>query len=159
MALVQANLSTELQNIADSTDEPTARTAMAGAFDGYMSLALSNGIPMNGAISTAATAAMDAALVGMSASGAGAAAIQTGVVAYWAALNVPGAFGASVTPTVPPGGLAGLGAALSTVFAANIAARLDKAPACDAIAAVWHPLMLGGLATFVLPPPTTFPIL
>ncbi len=157
MPLVQATLSTNLQNIADSTDEPTARTAMAGAFGGYMAAAQSNGIPLNPGVEATARAAMDAALVGMSAPGAGAAAVQIGVVAYWTALNVPGAFGVSIAPTVPPAGLAGLSAALATVFAANIASRLDKAPACDAIAAVWHPLMLGGLATF--PGPVTFPIL
>ena len=159
MALVQSNLSTQLQNIADATSEPPARAAFADAFSSYMLDATSNGAPLVPAIATAAEAAMEVALTGMSASGAASAAIQAGVIAYWAALNVPGAFGASVTPTVPPTGLAGLGAALSAVFATNIASRLDKAPACDAIAAVWHPLMLGGLATFLTPPPVTFPIL
>jgi hypothetical protein len=159
MALSQSTLSTELQNIANATSEPPARAAFAAAFSSYMLGATSNGAPLNGAIATAAEAAMEVALAGMSADGAAATAIQTGVIAYWAALNVPTAFGASVSPTVPPTGLAGLGAALSAVFATNISGSLDKAPACDAIAAVWHPLMLGGLATFLTPPPVTFPIL
>ncbi len=72
MALVQATLSANLQAIADSTDEPTARAAMAKAFGDYLSLAMSNGLPMNPGIATAAETAMEAALAGMSAAGAGA---------------------------------------------------------------------------------------
>lgn len=161
MALIQATLSTELQALPDVDNEPDAILNMSSAFDGYFGGAASNGAPLNPAIAALGLAAMQGALVGMSADDAGAGAISAGVTAYWAALNVPGAFGASIVPITPPPTIATLAAALTAVFAANITGKLEKEPACDAIAAVWHPIMIaGGLATFMVgPTPTPFPIL
>ena len=161
MALIQTVLSAQLQAMPDVDNEPDAILNMSGAFDTYFAGAASNGIPINPGIAAAAKTAMQGALAGMSSDGAAAASITAGVTAYWAALNVPGAFGASIPPTVPPPTLGTLTAGLTGIFSSNISGELAKAQACDAIAGIWHPIMLaGGLATFLFgPTPTPFPIL
>lgn len=156
MPLTPAALSTELQAIqnAHPADEPAAITAWSTGFKNYMLNSSANGAPLVPLQAEAARVAMAAAMTGLNT--AGAASIQAGVTAFWGALNVPGSYGASIA-VVPPPGLGGLSAALLAVFPANVAGQLDTGPACDAIAAAWHPIMLGGQATF--PGPANFPIL
>jgi hypothetical protein len=156
MPLTPAALSTELQSIqnAKPPNEPAAIQAFSVVFNNYMLNSGANGIPLVPAQAELARLAMVPAMTGLNT--AGAASIQAGCVAYWGALNVPGSYGASIA-VAPPPGIAGLAAALLAVFPVNVAGALETAPACDAIAAAWHPLMLGGTATF--PGPAVFPIL
>ncbi len=152
MALLQPMLASELANIELSTTEVDAINNMSDALNNYLSQMISNAIPLATAI--AAKAAMTTALTGLSMSGA--TAIQAGIVAYWGVVALPGAFGAS-TASIPPPSLATIATALTPVFASNVSAELDANAATSAIAAVLHPLMLGGTVTF--PGPVVFPIL
>lgn len=145
MPLVAATLSSQLQAIANGDNIAAAQNAWADAFNTYMQ-ASTAGAPLNPAIAVAARAAMLAALGSLNS--AGASALQAGVAAYWTALNVAGAYGVSTAVTPPPG-VAGLAAALAPVFTANTAGKLAKPASCDALAAAWHPLMLGGTALIV----------
>lgn len=156
MPLSPPALSSELQAIQNNPppDEATAIVDWSDGFHNYMLNSVANGIPIVPAIALAAKALMIPAMTGLNT--AGAASIQAGVLAYWGGLNVPGAYGASIA-VAPPPGAAGLAAALLALFPVNVAGELDTVPACDAIAGVWHPLMLGGQATF--PGPVNFPIL
>lgn len=142
MPLASASLSSQLQAIANGDNVVAAQNAWADAFNTYMQ-ASAAGAPLNPAIALTARSAMFAALGSLNS--AGATALQAGVAAYWTALNVAGAYGASTAVTPPPS-VAGLAAALSPVFAANTAGNLSKVASCDALAAAWHPLMFGGTA-------------
>ena len=156
MPLTPPALSSELQAIQNDhpANEAAAIVAWSDGFHAFMLNSAANGIPLVPVIGLAAKALMIPAMTGLNT--AGAAAIQAGVLAYWGGLNVPGAYGGSIA-VAPPPGLAGLAAALLAVFPVNVAGGLDTAPACDAIAGAWQPLMLGGIATF--PGPLPFPIL
>lgn len=156
MPLLVTSLSAELVVIAGAhpANVAAAIISWATAFDNYMAASTCNGAPLNPAVASVASLAMQGALAGLGAGGA--AALAAGVTAYWAALNVPGAYGASLSVTPPPG-VGGLAAALTAVFAANTSGALVVPGAQDAIAAAWHPLMLGGIAIF--PPALPFPIL
>lgn len=156
MALTSALLDSELLSIANShpSNEASAIAAFADAFHNYM-LSSNAGAPIVPALALPAKSAMIAAMVGLNSSGA--ISIQSGVVAYWAALNVPGVWGATIVPTTPPPAIATLASALSAVFASNTTAKLDSTSSCNAIASVWHPIMLGGTAT--TPGPVVVPIL
>jgi hypothetical protein len=158
MPLAQATLAAELLAIAQShpADEASAIQAFADAFHNYMVQSTVLGVPMVASLGLAAKALMIPAMVGLNT--ASATALQAGVLAYWGGLNVPGVWVATVPPTTPPPGAAGLAAALTPVFAANTAGQLDETASTNALAAAWHPLMLGGFAG-IPPGPVPTPIL
>lgn len=154
MALSQSKLASELLVIAQShpASEAAAISDFADAFHNYMVESTVAGVPMVASLGLAAKALMIAAMTGLNT--ASAAAIQAGVLAYWGGLNVAGVWGPTITPTTPPAGASGLAAALTTVFATNTSGKLDETASTNAIAAAWHPTMLGGLATLPGPTPT-----
>jgi hypothetical protein len=164
MPLTPAALSAELQNMPLVDIDADAVNNMADAFTNYFYDASVAGITCTAGSLDAAKAAMVSAMLSGWAANA-AAALQAGCLAFWGVVS-PAA--ATIWITVPPvisstpaPGVAGLAAALAPVFAANVAAELDTVPACDAIAAAWHPTNLGGIAIQQLPPapPTPVPIL
>lgn len=162
MTLSQSALADGLETLTPTQSEATGIQRFTDAFRTYFEGATVDGIVAVPATLVAPANAMAAAMVGVSASGAGAAKIQAGIVAFWASVAAaaatvwPGHGPVVISATVPPG-LAGLAAALTTVFAANVTARASLADASAAIAAVIHPLQLGGIAA-VGPPAATFPI-
>lgn len=160
MALDELTLAAELLDISEdpSATEAAAVIAFAAAFNVYMLESTVGGNEMVASFGTTAKDAMAVALVGMNTPGAGAAKIQAGVIAYWTALAIAGVWDVTLTPTTPPPSLATLAGALTTVFIANIVPPgKTAAESTDALAAVWHPLMLGGFAS--LPGPVVTAIL
>lgn len=155
MPLTSPLLSTELQVIANNhpVDVPAAMIAWSVAYNNWMLNSIA-AVPLNPAIAALAQVAMQGALATLGV--AAPAALGLGVAAYWAALNVPGAYGPSIA-TVPPPTLGTLPAALIPVFLANTVGALGIPAAQDAIAAIWLPTTLGGQAT--IPGPINVPIL
>ena len=159
MPLLVATLKVELVTIASAhpADEAAAITAWGDALAVYWTGATSNGIPIVGSFVTAGVAAAKAALIGMSADGAGFGKIQAACVAGWAVMALPAAFGAN-TAAIPPTGIAGLTAALQAAGDANVTGDKSIDDSCQALADAWQPLTItGGTATF--PGPAVFPIL
>ncbi len=156
MPLVQATLASELLALEPVGDEAGAIDNLAGAWENYFAGASVLGIPTTGGALAGATTAMKGALVGMSVAGAGAAKLQAGIVAFWAVVAVSAAtIWATVPPPLsatPPPGLGGIAAALTPVFVSNAAGSLSLADSANAVAAVLHPLQLGGIALLPIPP-------
>jgi len=164
MPLTSAALSSELQNIPLVDNNVDAVANMADAFTNYFYDASVAGIACTAGTLNAAKSAMIAAMTPGWAADA-AMALQVGCLAFWGVVTPAAAtLWITVPPvisaTLPPG-VAALAAALTPVFAANVAGELDTAPACDAIAAAWHSTNLGGIAIQQLPPapPAPVPIL
>lgn len=164
MPLTAAALSTELQNLPLEDNFPDAITNMTNAFTNYFYNASVAGIACTANTLISANSAMLGAMIPLWETDA-ANALQVGCLAFWGVV-APAA--ASIWVTVPPvisaipaAGVSGLAAALTPVFSANVAGELEKGPACDAIAAAWHPTNLGGQATQQAPPapPIVVPIL
>lgn len=167
MALTSATLSSALQAMTPTSSEATARQRFADAWEDYFLGATVNGAPLVGSSISGGLSALAAALVGMSATGAGPSALAAGVNAFWTAqlglatsmwITAPVVL---VPPIVPPAGLAGLSAALTSTFTSNRAGGLSLAAACDALAATLHAASTGGIVPgSVLPaPPAPIPIL
>lgn len=159
MALVQATLSTQLQNLAPTTVEATAITNLVNAYGTYAAGAASNAVPITPAGVTLGKNAMSAQLVGMSASGQGITKIPASIVAFWAAVagGLATSFAGAIAIVPPPN--AGLAALLAATFPANTSGNLTLAQACDAIAANMHAqAIIGGTVTFT-GPVGPFPIL
>ena len=157
MALVQATLANQLENLTPTGVEATAINALATAWDTYFQGASVTGVPITAGVTATAKTAMMGALAGMSVPNAGAAKIQAGITAYWATLvplfatlwvippNV-------VTALTPPPTLAGIAAALTSVFASNTSSQATLAQAAANVAAALH--TSGGLgAIAVVQPP------
>lgn len=154
--LLVATLKAQLVSVASDhpADEAAAIAAWGDALGVYWTGATANGIPIVGSFVTTAVAAAKAAMTGLQTTGF--TAIQAGAVAGWAAMAVPGAFGANTLATPAPA-IGTLVAVLSPVLTANVLNTLSIDAACGAIATAWGPLSLGGTATF--PGPAVFPIL
>ncbi len=145
-----------------TSSEATAIQNFSNAWETYFLGASVSGVPTVPAALAAAKSAMIGAMTGLSV--AGAAAIQSGVTAYWG--GVASAFAAIwiippsvVVAAIPPPGLGGIAASLAPVFASNSADPTKTiAQATAAIAAVLHASGgLGGIAT-VQPPPVAPPV-
>lgn len=153
MPLDQNKLAKEMEKMDPTTIEIKAARRFATAFTSYFYDAVATGSVTPGSLN-AAKAAMLGALAGMSAPGAGAAAFQAGISAFWgvvagaAATIWPGTVGATPPPT-----LSAISAAVMGVAPVNTAGKLSKSQAMKAVAAVIHVNNLGGLAT--LPPPAS----
>ena len=156
MAILEATLATELENLVPTATAPEAVQAMADAYGVYMSDAVCNGITILSvsALVTAMAGAMSFPNTG-SAADAGAA-FQAGVVAFWAAMVAAPAtyFTAAIGITVPPN-LSTLGTALASTFGSNLTKSLEDSAA--AMAADIHTVSLGGFGVFT--GPVSFPIL
>jgi len=151
MALTEAKMKDELMALGLYGTEAEAAEAWAVAFDNYFQDAATMGVPVAPGSTAAAKSAMQAGLVGLST--AGAAAIMTGITAYWGVVaSAASSIWAGTLAAVPPTTLAAIQAALEAVFAANIAAEASKEDAMTAIAAVLHANTLGGLANWPPPP-------
>lgn len=159
MPLVQATLSTQLQNLVPVATEPPAVTALTNAYGVYAAGATSNGVPITAAGVNLGKAAMSAVLVGMSASGAGITKIPASIVQFWIAVagGLATSFPGAIAIVPPPN--AGLAALLAATFPANTSGNKTLAQACDAIAANMHAqAIIGGTVTFT-GPTGPFPIL
>jgi len=156
MPLLPTKLGDALAKIEPKDNEPEAISAFAEAFEDYFYGATATGPAVPGSLS-AARAAMEGAMTGLSVSGL--ASIQLGITAFW---GIACASAASVWPGVlsasPPPGLGGIAAAVGAVVPLSAASKLDGPSAWRAMALAIHPCMLGGIA--VLPPPAApMPIL
>lgn len=156
MAMSAATLSTQLQNLTPTTSEATAIGRFVNAWGNYFAASAANGVPYT--VNAAHFSAMQSAMAGASAPGAGAAKIQAGIVAWWASvLSTFAATYAGSIALVVPTTITTIAAALTPVLASNTAGGLSLASACTQIANTIHPLNLGGTATF--PPAVVAPIL
>jgi len=153
MAMAKATLATQLQNMTPTDQEATAITNLVNAYGTFATAAAAGAaVPTAGNI-TAGKTAMQAALVGMSASGAGAGKIAAGIIAFWAAAVVP-PWSPAVSGTPPPN--AGLAALLTTTFANNTAGALSLADCADAVATdMYNQAIVGGLMNIPPPPAGT----
>ena len=153
MAMSDSTLAAELKAVPLFDNEPDAAAAWANAFDVYFQDAEATaGGPVVPAGLSACKSAMEGALSGMSAPGAGAAALQAGILAYWGGI-VPATAWATCTGVTPPPGMSALAATLTPVFLANTAPGVTKDQAMDAIAAAIHGVnIVGGIAVFPVPP-------
>lgn len=146
MAMSQSMLSTQLQNMVPVNNEPAAITNFVNAWKTYFAASAAGAASY--VSSPAHASAMSAAMVGMSAPGAGAAKIQAGIIAWWASVVATGpATYPGSTVVVAPTLITGIAALLTPVFASNTSGSLSLAAACNAIAAVLHVNNLGGTAT------------
>ena len=100
-----------------------------------------------------------AAAVGLSAPGQSAARVQAAISAYWAAAMLAAPTIWVTVPVILPGsglvppGLGGIAAALSSVFATNVASGADLATASANAAAALMPTQAGATVTLSPPPP------
>lgn len=168
MTLSAATLSAGLQVLEPTPNEGVAITRLTDAWEGYFNGATVSGVSLAGGSIAPGLAAFSAALIGMSAPGAGAAALAAAVTAFWTAqaglattmwITAPIVL---VPPIVPPVGLGGLLAALTAVFASNASGSLSLVASSDAVANVLH--SSGGIGAAVpgsVPPtpPTPIPVL
>ncbi len=157
--LTQATLKTLLLTLPLGITEPPAVEAWSEAFTKYFEDAVST--PGSLAVIVAALRtpttgpkdAMKTALTGQLKT-TGPSALQAGILAFWSVINLAPAlfFTGAILPSIPPVGLATLGATLAVTGTANTVQALDKDTAVGNIAADIHAAQAGG--TFTLPGPT-----
>ena len=164
MALTAATLADGLKALTPTDNEADAIAAFSAAWEAYFAKATVLGVAVNGGSLAGALGALEAALVGMSATGAGAAKLQAGVVAFWGIVATSAAAIWTMVPPVPPptaatppAGITGIAAALVPVFASNTSGSVDLDTSATNVANVIHPLNLGGIAVIPPPPPPTNP--
>jgi hypothetical protein len=159
MAMTQATLSTQLQNMTPTGAEATAITNLVNAYGTYAAGAASNGVPIQAAGVNLGKAAMQAALVGMSGANQGITKIPASIVQFWIAVagGLATSFAGAIAIVPPPN--AGLAALLAATFPANVSGNKTLVQACNAIAADMHvQAIIGGTVTFA-GPIGPFPIL
>lgn len=157
MALSQTTIEDGLNGMGLYSVESQAAEALANVYDGYFLEATANGVPITAGSTDTAKAAFQSALVGMS-EGGGAAKIGSAVSDYWSAIVLAASSVFSgCTAITPPPNLGLISAAISLVFAQNIAEFASKSVCSGRIASVLHTNSQNGLATF--PGPLTVPIL
>jgi hypothetical protein len=161
MPLAATTLGNELKNLTPVKTEAEAIANFATAWEGYFSNATVNAVVVTPGTLTPAINALKGAMVGLSATGAAAAKMQSGITAFWGVVVASAAAIWVTTPPIiaatPSPLLGGISAALSGVFTSNQAGNLSLADAAQAMAAALHPLQLGGVAT--LSPNIPMPIL
>ena len=147
MARSEATLSTELQALPKTLGSGSA--ALALAYKNYMNGATAL-TPIEQAATPVAATAMAAAMTFAAGAtpAAGATIIANGLIAFWAAMNIPASsFFLNATVVTPPAGLSTIIAGLTSVLTDNADTELTSAEACDALAAVIHAASNGGTAT------------
>lgn len=160
MAMVQATLATQLQNMTNIDVEATAITNLVNAYGTFSSAATGNGIPLTPAGVTLGKTAMQGALVGMSADGAGITKIPNACVAFWGAVCTSFAvsFPGSIAATPPPH--ASLASAFAALMPTNTAGDVTLAQAAQSIAAIMYTdAIAGGTVTLPGAPPVVGPII
>lgn len=147
MARSQATLSAELQAIVPTLG--SGSMALAQAYGNYMADAEALTPIIQAALPAAVTAMAGAMTFTAGATAAaGAAVIQGGLVAFWAAMNAPAsAYFASATLVVTPGQIFSVTPLITAALAANTAPGTTVVQACDALAAVIHTASNGGTTT------------
>jgi hypothetical protein len=156
MALIQTTLADELRSLAPTALEADAITTLTDAYANYAADATANSVALSPAGVLLGKAAMASALVGMSAAGAGIAAIPAAIKAFWVAVagGLATSF-AGATAIVPPPH-ASLSSAFATLMPTNTAGEVTADQAADSMALIMHAdAILGGTVTFGIP---TFPI-
>jgi hypothetical protein len=168
MALSDSTLASGLEALVPVDDEADAIQAIVDAWDSYFAESSVNGVTATPGSYAAGLSAMQSAMVGISADGAGSASLVAGVTAFWTAIaglatsiwiTAPVVL---VPPIVPPVGLAALQAALEAAFAANTSGSASLADSAATVALALH--TNGGLGALVpgsVPPtpPAPLPIL
>lgn len=164
MPLVQAALADGLKGLTPTADVSVAAEQLASAWTKYFGDASISGTPVGGSLDSA-KAAMKSALLGMSAPGAAAAAIQSGVTAFWGVVAPAAATmwtlppPATVVSAVPPPTLSAIAAALTGVFAGNTTGGVDLDTAASNVATVLHTNGgLGGISQVFVPPGPAAPV-
>lgn len=157
--VMDVNLLTDMFAGPPTDDEPTVIDYMAikwRAFFGTTSVLGSTAV--DGVLGGADTA-FRSALVGVSASGAGAQKMQDAMSAFWSAAI---AIAPTVWITVPliaggsgvlPGGLGGMAASLQPVFDSNTASALSLSASAAALGPSILGAQSGGTVNLVPPPP------
>ncbi len=145
MAMSQATLATELDNLDPTTDEAAAIIILADAYGVFVAEAQA-ATPILPAGVAMGKAAMAAGLVGMSTDGAGTTLIPAAIIAFWVAVaaGLTTSF-AGATLIVPPPH-----ATLASAFAALMPANVGKSKtdALDAIASLLlTQAIVGGVVT------------
>lgn len=113
------------------TTELDAIEAWAEAYKLYFADAEANAVPVLAPILETAKAAMAGAMTGLSVTGA--AAIQSGITAFWTALAPPASVFTAATLITPPPGLAAISADILLAAPNNV---LGKKSAPDALGAL-----------------------
>ena len=149
MALSKSTIEDGLNGMTLYIVESDAAEALASVYDSYFLEAMANGVPVTVHSTDGAKAAFKAALVGMSGTGQGAAKLASAVSAYWSTI-VLAATSVFVGCTVisPPPTLGLVSAALTLIFAQNIAEGSSKTVCSGRIAGVLHDNSSGATATF-----------
>ena len=161
MTLAAATLEDALASLTPTASEATAISRLVDAWESYFGEATVSGGPLVAGSIDAGLDAMAAALVGLSATGAGAAKIASAAAAFWstqAALATVMWVTAPVVlvpPIVPPAGLASLQASLEAIFAAG---PYDLDEAAHEIAAAWHAASTGATVPGSVPPAPPAPL-
>jgi hypothetical protein len=153
MAMLQATLASQLQNMTPTDQEATAITNLVNAYGTFASTAAAGAAVIPAANVNSGKAAMQAALTGMSQSGQAATKIGAAVQAFWVAAIVP-PWPPAVSGVAPPNaGLAGL---LATTFTNNTDGDLTLAQAANAVATdMYNQAIIGGLMNIPPPPAGT----
>ncbi len=145
MAFNTSLFTTQLAAISGAT-EAEAIISWGAAFQAYfIEGATDNGVGFTGSsiVRAAHRSAMQAAMTGLSTSGADA--IQAGMIGWWDYLASHGSVAFSGGSTVvKPTGLTSIAANMAPVMANNQANSLSAADACAAIVAVFHTANAGG---------------
>lgn len=168
MTLSVSTLADGLEALEPTESESAAISAIVAAWDSYFAGATVNGVAATPGSYAAGLSAMQSALAGMSADGAGAAKLAAAVTAFWSGIAALAttiwvtAPVVLVPPIVPPPGLGSLAAALGSAFAASASGSSSLADSAAAVAAALH--ASGGLGAIVpgsVPPaaPAPLPVL
>lgn len=153
MPMSAKKLGDEMSKMEPTEVASEVARGFASAFTTFFYDAQANGSVVPGTLEPA-KAAMFAPLGSVSNIGAGAAALQAAIVAFWgvvassAATIWPGTVGAT-----PPPGLTGIAAALVPVGEANTTGKATRSQAMMNLALVIYAANLGGMAT--MPPPAS----
>lgn len=163
MALSQAKLELVFQGPPTVIESEVIDILAARFLDFFLDSTVA-GSPALPAPLAAAELAFRAAAVGLSQTGQSASRVQAAISAFWtAALAVAPTVWITIPPIVPgsatpPPGLGGVSAALSSVFAVNLASDADLPTASANAAAAVMPTQLGATVTLAPPPPGGTPL-
>lgn len=158
MVMAASTLANELLNLDPVDNEAQAAQTLTDAYGVFAADAMAGAQQLTVAGVNLGKAAMQPALTGMNAPGAGAAVIAAAVQAFWVA--VAGGLAASfagATAIVPPANL-GLQALLTSDFLTNTNSAASKAAATSLLAGDFYAqAIIGGTVTY--PGPVVSPIL
>ena len=152
MAMSRTTLASELLNLVPVATEVEAAQTFTDAYATFAAGATAGPSTITPTGIALGKAAMAAALVGMSAPGAGASSITSGVQAFWSAVasGLATSFAGALAIVPPPH--AGLNSALGDAFDANTSSAATKEAATSRIAdALYTQAVAGGTVTYFGP--------